>query len=123
MPRRWRAAAAGRTANIIHKPSSVKVDLFFAHTPLEERQLERRRLVRIAVHPDRFLYVHSPEDILLQKLLWYREGGGVSDRQWRDVLAIARTQATRLDRRYLIGAAAPVGLSSLLERALREADG
>jgi hypothetical protein len=68
----------------------------------------------------RELFVHPPEDILLQKLRWYRLGGG-SDRQWRDVLAIIRVQGTRLDRDYLHQYASAVDVSDLLGRALDEA--
>jgi len=30
----------------------------------------------------------SPEDIVLAKLEWYRMGGKLSDRQWRDILGV-----------------------------------
>ena len=77
-----RAVLGGSTVNLIHQPSSIKVDLFVAgSSPLDERQLARRQRVRVSADPDRFLYVHTPEDILLQKLRWYRLGGEVSDRQ------------------------------------------
>jgi hypothetical protein len=33
----------------------------------------------------------------LQRLRWYRLGGEVSDRQWRDVAAIVGVQGSRLD--------------------------
>jgi len=33
----------------------------------------------VASDPDRYLYVHSAEDILLQTLHWYRLGGGTSE--------------------------------------------
>jgi hypothetical protein len=87
-------------------------------TPLDARQLARRLAVDLG--EGRRLYVHPPEDILLQKLRWYRRGGEVSDRQWRDIAAIVRVQAEWLDRDYLRENAQVLGVSDLLERALAE---
>ncbi|MBI1950999.1 MAG: hypothetical protein HYS34_06525 [Acidobacteria bacterium] len=52
---------------------------------LDKEQMDRRQRVQVATDPDGWLYVYTPEDILLQKLRWYRLGNEVSDRQWRDV--------------------------------------
>jgi hypothetical protein len=104
--------------NLIHSASSVKIDLFVAGgTPLDESLLQRRRLI-MAGDPPQDTYGHSPEDILLQKLRWFRLGGEVSDRQWRDVLGIVRAQGTRLDTSYLHRAAELLEVVDLLERAL-----
>lgn len=45
---------------------------------------------------------------------------GVSDRQWRNVLAIIRTQGTLLDRDYLSANASILRVDALLTRALVE---
>jgi len=118
-----RAVRDRSNVNLIHHASGVKVDLFVAGSSLELRQLERRRSIRVDAALDRFVYMHSPEDILLQKLDWFRRGGGVSDRQWRDVLSILIGQANRLDEAYLRSVAAESGLIDLLDRAQREAAG
>lgn len=115
-----RAIRTRSSANLIHQATQLKVDLFVAGgTPLDSRQLARRMPVDLG--EGRRLHVHPPEDILLQKLRWYRLGGEVSDRQWRDVAAIVRVQGTRLDREYLREGAGVLGVSDLLERALGEA--
>lgn len=63
----------------------------------------------------------SPEDTVLQKLLWYRKGGETSDRQWRDVLGVLKARGWRLDRGYLDRWGLPLGVSDLVERAVAEA--
>ena len=69
-----RAVVDRGTTNLIHQLTSIKVDLFIAGgTPLDGDLLRRR--VRIADQGPQGLWVHSPEDILLQKLRWFRRGG------------------------------------------------
>ena len=58
---------------------------------------------------------------MIHKLRWYRMGGGVSDRQWRDVLGVLKVGAGALDRGYLNRVAGDLGLADLLARALSEA--
>ena len=48
---------------------------------------------------------------------WYREGGEVSERQWRDVLAVLSVNGAELDFEYMSTWATRLGITSLLERA------
>jgi hypothetical protein len=114
-----RAVRRRSSVNLIHHASAIKVDLFIAGgSPLDEQQLERRRRVHVAENPDRYLYVHTPEDILLQKLRWFRLGQEVSDRQWRDVLGILLVQGRTLDHEYVRRNAEVLGVADLWDRAL-----
>ena len=116
-----RAIGSGSSTNLVHRTTGVKVDLFVASSLLDRQQLEGRRRIRVRSAPDRFVFVHSPEDILLQKLHWYRSRGEVSERQWRDVLSIVLVEGERLDCEYLAGMAAQAGVDDLLIRVLSEA--
>ena len=58
---------------------------------------------------------------MLTKLEWYRKGGEVSDRQWRDVLGVLKVQRGKLDVAYLRQWATALGVSDLLENALQQA--
>ncbi len=75
--------------NIIHLATVLKIDVFIAGSdPLAREELTRARGHRVADDPPRELMLAPAEDIVLQKLRGYRLGGGVSDRQWRDILGV-----------------------------------
>jgi hypothetical protein len=116
-----RAIREKKSANLIHQETSTKVDLFISgRSPLDAQQMARRERVAVMSDPERYLYVYTPEDILLQKLCWYRDGGETSDRQWRDVLGILRVQGDRIDTAYLLRSASTLDVRDLLDRALGE---
>ena len=60
----------------------------------------------------------TAEDTLLAKLLWYRQGDEVSERQWRDVLGILKVAARNLDMSYLSLWARELDVLDLLDRAV-----
>jgi hypothetical protein len=109
----------GSCANAFYLPLVLKVDFFaHAHGPFDEAEFERRRSV--VVRDERTLIIKSPEDTILRKLLWYREGGETSDRQWRDIRGVLRGQHGVLDIDYLRHWATKLQLGPLLERAMNE---
>lgn len=117
-----RAVRERSSTNVIHHATSTKVDLFMLGVSAFDReQMDRRQRVQLSHDPDAWLYIYTPEDILLQKLAWYRMGNEVSDRQWRDVMGIILAQEGRLDRTYLQHGAEVRGVSDLLQRALSQA--
>jgi hypothetical protein len=109
--------------NIIHKDSMFKVDVFVPQLrTFSKEQFARARVESLSSDPRMTAYVASPEDIILAKLEWYRMGGEVSERQWRDVLGVLKVQAGTLDVEYLLRMATELHVEDLLERALNAGD-
>lgn len=119
-----RAAVRGRGSfNVIHKPTMFKVDVFIPKgRPFDRSQFARRIAQSLTEDGTDRIYIASPEDNILAKLQWYRLGGEVSDRQWRDVLNVVRIQGARLDRPYLRYWARELDVADLLEEALNQGD-
>jgi hypothetical protein len=67
-----REAIAHRSSfNVIHLDSMRKVDVFVAReTGLDQEELRRR--LRVPIAPGEQLVIATPEDVILQKLDWYR---------------------------------------------------
>jgi hypothetical protein len=115
------AVLHGRSANAFYLPLVLKIDFFgHPHGPYDDSEFNRRRAV--VIRDGRTIFVKSPEDTILRKLLWFRSGGEVSDRQWRDIIGVLRTQQNALDSAYLRGWARRLGVADLLDRARSEAE-
>ena len=116
------AAVSEHTSfNIIHRASMFKVDVFIPSLhPFVKEQLARAHRQILSVEPRAEALVATAEDTLLAKLDWYRQGGEISERQWRDILGILEIQAGKLDLEYLHKWAKELKVSDLLTRALAE---
>lgn len=102
----------------------VKVDVFVPPDGGHHAaKWSRARAVRLSRDSKRAVATTSAEDMLLQKLVWFREGGEASELQWRDVTALIRTLGAELDWDCVRSRAERLALAELLERSRRNAGG
>ena len=114
------AIARSSSFNLTHQATGINIDIFVpADRPFDRIQFVRAR-GHILPGADSPVNLASPEDILLNKLVWYELGNRVSDQQWRDVQALLRVQDEALDRDYLRQWAGELQISQLLEAAFRD---
>jgi hypothetical protein len=107
--------------NMIHRETMFKVDVFIPRPrPFLQAQLARAQRQTFSFETEISAKFASPEDTILAKLEWYRMGGEVSDRQWRDILGVLKTRAGELDLEYLRKWGGELNVGDLLERALKE---
>lgn len=108
--------------NLIHLDTMFKVDVFVRERSHFIRSVfQRRQPLPMSPSGVRTAFFASPEDIVLLKLVWYREGGEVSERQWSDVLGVLKVHTGSLDFGYLHQWALKLHVADLLDRASREA--
>lgn len=108
--------AARRRAmfNVIHVPSGLKADIIIAReSPHDHARFSRVR--RITMPDGRSEPFASPEDVILKKLEFFREGG--SSKHLRDIASMIAVQGeAAIDWRYLEVWAERLGVASELER-------
>lgn len=114
------AVLHARSANAFYLPVVTKIDFFGrGYEPFDESEFSRRRPVVVRASGEAIV-VKSAEDTVLRKLLWFREGGEVSEKQWRDIVSVLRISGASMDDAYLTSWASRLQLEALLQRA-REA--
>jgi hypothetical protein len=103
--------------NIIHPDSGQKIDVVIAkHNSYDQSRLERG--VKIPIADSCFAIFSSPEDIVLQKMKWYRMGGG--ERHLRDIVGVLKIQSRAFDFTYVSHHAKNLGLEDLWQEVQGE---
>lgn len=108
--------------NLIHLETVIKIDVFVYKDDPFQRNVIQRRLEDTLEEDNtgRTFYFSSPEDIIINKLMWYKTGGEVSDRQWLDVMGVIKVQGESLDKSYLKNWSQRLQIVELLNKAFDE---
>lgn len=117
------AIQARSSFNVIHLATMFKADVFILKGDSWSREEMTRARAEAFDVPEGKVAVRfaSPEDTLLHKLVWYKLGNQISDRQWGDILGVLKVQGDLLDREYLDRWAPVLDVADLLERGRQQA--
>jgi len=84
--------------NVLHPTSGLKIDVMVADdSEFNQDRFSRARSLRVAA--DREVIFASPEDVIIKKLVFYREGG--SDKHLRDISGVLKIMGDEIDRAYI----------------------
>ena len=93
--------------NVIHPSTGHKIDFMVPGTgDWTSSQLARRRTIEF--EPGIAGFVAAPEDVILGKLIYFREGN--SEKHRRDIRGIIKVSGGQLDRDYLRRGVAQLGV-------------
>jgi hypothetical protein len=110
------AVARRHQFNILHPESGLKIDVVVGKTTAFDRaRFERCR--RLPVAPGIEVCFASPEDVILKKLEFHKEGG--SDEHLRDIASNCKVSGHRLDLEYLRQWASTLGVQDTWEAIAR----
>lgn len=99
--------------NVVHPKSGLKVDLMVSdHSAFDRSRFERVR--RLRPEEDYEASFASPEDVILKKMEYFREGG--SDKHLRDIDGILRVSGKGLDSEYIDRWAQTLGVGEIWEQ-------
>ncbi len=110
------------SCNLIWLSTMMKVDLSPPRFAFDHEAMQRRQpTVLTDGGPGGLpIFVCSPEDAILSKLFWYRQGRELSQRQLRDIAGIIGARGDALDLAYLQRWAVSAGIADLLDHALAD---
>jgi hypothetical protein len=104
------AVRARHQFNLIHVTAGLKVDIIVPEdTDFNRSRFARRRLLPSG--PEGDAQFAAPEDVILKKLEYFREGG--SEKHIRDIRGVLKVQGDRIDCAYLDEWAHRLGLAAL----------
>lgn len=96
--------------NIIHVPTSLKIDVMVAaDTPFNRSRFSRVRSVPLV--SGEMVRFAAAEDVILKKMVFYKEGE--SEKHLRDIAGIIQSQRTPLDMEYIAGWAMRLGVHTI----------
>lgn len=111
------AVEAKSQFNLIHPASGNKIDFMIAgESDWIHNQLTRA--IRANLLPDRKISVAQAEDVILGKLIYYRDGG--SEKHIRDITGILETGVVDIDHAYLSKHAQALGVVEEWQSILRK---
>ncbi len=105
-----RAVRAKSQFNIIHPGSGLKIDIMITRGD-EFDQSRFRRARRLKPLEDTEVEFASPEDVIIKKLDFYRQGA--SDRNLRDIAGILKISGGTIDFAYIEEWARKLGLEGI----------
>jgi len=101
--------------NIIQPGSGLKVDVIVP-PPSEFNRARFARARRVQAGEDWSASFSSPEDAILKKMEFFREGG--SDKHLRDITGVLKTSGREIDTAYIDGWATTLGLTEIWQAIL-----
>jgi hypothetical protein len=84
--------------NVLQPETGLKIDVIVA-TDSEFDRSRLHRAVRVSTRQGFEAWFASPEDVILKKLVYFKEGG--SEKHIRDILGVLRIRGELVDRAYI----------------------
>lgn len=105
--------------NLIHMPTSYKVDVFVSRgRPFDLMAMERATPQPLGTGATTMIPIATAEDSIVAKLEWFRLTNETSERQWDDVSKLVALIGDRLDIEHMQQMAVSIGVGDLLDKLL-----